>query len=539
MKQPCESEIGYVVEVNGERALVQLTVDTTTPIGEDCYPGQPGSHVEISLRNSRVIGIVTSIKMDNGRGADGRKVAECVLLGTIGPDGRFGRGIAVYPTVGQKVSMVTTADLNSIFAGFVDYQYSFAQPTQAPDQRVYLQADRFLGHHIAVLGTTGCGKSCAVVSMLQVAIARYPDTHIIVLDLHGEYAAAFREEDVLLITPDKLELPYWVMNFDEFAELTVDPNEDTARNQLTVLRDSLTRARQGQVTTDTAGITKSLTVDSPVYYKLEDLLNQIRSWNIQLVLDSSGKMVPGPLYGVFDRFLIRFESKYSDPRFAFMFSPSTYTENKSMVGLLQSFLSIDSGKRMAIIDLSGVPSEAIGVVAAVVTRLAYEFNVWNPDRDRFPILMVYEEAHNYVPRYSQGRETPAKAAIERVAKEGRKYGIGAILVSQRPTELSETVLAQCNTFVAMRLGNPDDQTYVRRLVPDAFSGLMNMLPALRTGEALLLGDSVPMPTRAMIDFPCPSPMSSDVEFSRWWAQGLHDVDVARIVKRWRARSRKL
>ncbi|MEO0081315.1 MAG: ATP-binding protein [candidate division WOR-3 bacterium] len=538
MNKCSEGEIGYVIEVNGERALVELTACTTEAMAGEYYPGQPGSHVEIALRERRVIGIVTSVRMDPAVQPP-RNVAECVLVGTLDARGRFTRGIAVYPTVGQKVNMVTAQDLASIFAGFAEFAYSFARPALAPEQRVYVQADRFFGQHIAVLGTTGCGKSCTVCSMLQAAIAKYPDTHIIVLDLHGEYAAAFNEKDVLLITPETLELPYWVLNFEEFAELTVDPAEATAKNQLTVLHDALNRARQGMTTKETAAIAKSLTVDSPVYYKLDDLVNQIRNWNIQLVLSSDGKMVPGPLYGVFDRFLIRFESKTSDPRFGFMFAPTRFKDNKSLTQLLAEFLSIDSGHRMAVIDLSGVPSEAVGVVAAVVSRLAFEFNMWNPDRDRFPILMVYEEAHNYVPRNSSVHTTPAKTAVERIAKEGRKYGVGAVLVSQRPTELSETVLSQCNTFVAMRLTNPDDQQYVRRLVPDALAGLMSMLPALRTGEALILGDSVPIPTRALIDCPNPKPQSSDVEFSRWWSKGIRDMDIDRVVKRWRARSRSL
>ncbi len=538
MKNGKESEIGYVIGVDGERARIELTACTTEPMAEGYYPGQPGSHVELILGDQRIIGIVTRVEMEREKD-QARNIVECVLVGTLDARGRFGRGLAVYPTLGQKVNMVTAQDLKSVFAGYAEFGYSFSRPTLAPKERVYVHADRFFGQHVAVLGTTGCGKSCTVCSILQASIARYPDAHIIVLDLHGEYASAFQEEDVLLITPDKLELPYWILNFEEFAELTVDPNETTAKNQLTVLHDAMSRARQGQCTQDTAAIAKSLTVDSPVYYKLEDLIGQIRNWNIQLVLDSSGKMVPGPLYGVFDRFLIRFESKTTDPRFAFMFAPSRYKDNASMGTLLADFLSIDTGKRMAILDLSGVPAEAVAVVAAVVSRIAFEFNQWNPDKDRFPILIVFEEAHNYVPRKDEGRLMPAKTAVERIAKEGRKYGVGAVVVSQRPTELSETVLAQCNNFVAMRLTNPDDQQYVRRLVPDALSGLMAMLPALRTGEALLVGDAVPIPTRVLIDFPEPAPHSADVEYSKWWSQGLRGMDVERVVKRWRARSRNL
>jgi energy-coupling factor transporter ATP-binding protein EcfA2 len=542
-------DIGSVVEVNGERALIELTVDTTTPVVGSYFAGQPGSHVKIVTEGRGVIGIVSSVRMECGAplsalardtdvGAACRRIADCILVGTVDSDGQFQRGVAVYPNVGQVVQMVSGEELRSIYSEFNEFGYSFGAPTQAPDQRAFINVNRFFGQHIAVLGTTGCGKSCTVVSMLQQAIKQYPDTHIIVLDLHGEYSAAF-PDDVLLIDPDHVELPYWVLNFDEFQDLTVDLTEETAKNQVTVLRDSLLRAREGTVGVANLRAGATVTADSPIWFDVEDLLTQIRGWNIQMVPNANGELEPGPLYGAFDRFLIRFDSKVSDPRYKFMFNPAHYQNNDSLVQMLRDFLSIDTGKRMTIVDLSGVPSEAVGVVVAVVSRFVFEFNLWNPERDRFPVLLVLEEAHNYVPSRQDQRLSSARAAIERITKEGRKYGIGTIIVSQRPKELSETVLSQCNNFVAMRLTNPDDQDYVRRLVPDALSGLMAMLPALRTGEALLLGDCVPLPTRILVDCPNPKPMSSDVEYARWWSQGIHDLDVERIVHRWRARRRDL
>jgi energy-coupling factor transporter ATP-binding protein EcfA2 len=548
MKASSDVDIGYVVEVNGERALVELHVDTTVPLAEDYFPGQPGSHVKIAVRDRNVIGIVSSISMnayhlspathDPAGPPAGRKIADCILIGTLGADGGFIRGVAVYPNVGQRVKMVTSEELKGIFSEYNEYEFSFGRPSQADDQRAYINVDRFFGQHIAVVGTTGCGKSCTVVSILQQAIQKYPDAHIVVLDLHGEYASAF-PENVTLIDADKVELPYWLLSFDEFQDLTVDMNEFSAKNQITVLRDALVRAREGTVGQDRLRKGERVTADSPVYFEIEDMLGQIRNWNIQMVPNSDGDMEPGPLYGEFDRFLIRFDSKVSDPRFKFMFSPTTYTDNDSLVQLLRDFLSIGTGSKMAIVDLSGVPSEAVGVVAAVVSRIVFEFNLWNPERDRFPILLVLEEAHNYVPSRTDYKLQAAKAAIERITKEGRKYGVGTIIVSQRPKELSETVLSQCNSFIAMRLTNPEDQAYVRKLVPDSLSGLMDMLPSLRTGEALILGDCVALPTRVMIDCPDPKPMSSDVEFAKWWSCGIKDMDVDRIVRRWRARRKDL
>jgi hypothetical protein len=279
-------DIGYVTEVNGERALVDLTVDTTVPLSNGYYPGQPGSYVKISFQDYRVIGLVSSIKMENGK--SGRKVADCVLLGTLGKNKKFVRGISVYPNVGQRVQMVDDSELDDIFSEFIEYGFSFGKPSGAESQRVYINVDKFFGQHIAVLGTTGCGKSCTVVSILQEAIKKYRNTHIVVLDLHGEYAAAFPEQ-VNLIQAENVELPYWLLNFEEFVDLTVDLSEPTAKNQIIVLRDSLMRARQAWDTRERLGLGSSITADSPVYFDLDDMISMLRDWNIQMVYNAQGE----------------------------------------------------------------------------------------------------------------------------------------------------------------------------------------------------------------------------------------------------------
>jgi DNA helicase HerA-like ATPase len=542
-------EIGLVVEVTGERALAELTVDTTVPLKGDYYPGQPGSYVKIPFRDSAVIGTVSGVRAADGprspRTGAGeslpRRIASILMIGTIDNRGMFSRGVAVYPNVGQEVLMVSSRELNEVFSEYVHFGFSFGSPVQAPDQRAYIHVDRFFGRHTALLGTTGCGKSCTVATILQRAVKTYPDTHIVVLDLHGEYSAAF-PNDVRVIEADKVELPYWMLDFEEFTNLTVDPTEFSYQNQLSVLRNAILQARQSTDRREGLNLGEAVTVDSPIYYTLDDMLGLIRGFNIQMVpsADSrSGTMDRGPLFGAFDRFMIRFEARQSDPRFRFMFSPRTYLDNRSMIDLLKEYLSIDVGTRMTIIDLSGIPSEAVGVVVAVVARVVFEFNLWNPARSRFPILMVFEEAHNYVPNRFDPHFTATKKAVERIAKEGRKYGIGMMAVSQRPKELDETVLSSCNTFVVMRTTNPEDQNYVRRLVPDSLAGMMDILPSLRTGEALVLGDALAMPSRILIDTPDPKPLSADVLFSEWWADGIKEMDVERVVRRWRSRQHDL
>lgn len=529
--------IGEVIEVTGDKVLVEITADPTKPLIGDYYPGQPGTHLKITFRNHIIIGIISSIKFESPNGLrDRSKIAECILIGTLKPDHKFVRGVAMYPNIGLPAQMVTLEELDKIFAEYRHFDFSFATLADDERQRVYVNIDKLFSHHLAVLGNTGCGKSCAVAKILQQVIKKYPSTHIIVFDLHGEYAAAF-PNDVSVIEADKVELPHWLLSFDEFIDLNVDLNELSAKNQITVIRDAMLRARQGTDSDQNLGLGASLTVDSPVYYDVNDMINLIRNWNIQMVYNDEGKLVPGPLHGIFDRFLIRFDTRMSDPRYWFIYRPKNYSSDNSLIELLKTHLSINNGKRMTIIDLSGIPSETIGVVVAVVSRLAFEFNLWNNERHKLPILMVYEEAHNLVPRDRNLGFPVAYKAVERIAKEGRKYGIGAIFVSQRPNELSETIISQCNNFIAMRLTNPDDQEYVRKLVPDSAAGLMKMAPSLRTGEALLLGDAVVMPSRIVIDLPEPEPKSSDVEFAKGWAESPKPIDIERVVKRWRTRRR--
>jgi len=548
MVSEINKQIGYVIEVSGDKAVVELTADPTVPLEGDYYPGQPGSYVKVPFRDINIIGLISNIRMQDitpltkpeqeaAAETVSKKVGECLLIGTLSHEHKFTRGVSVYPNVGQKVEMVSATELKDIFSEFVSQDFSFACLTKAEEQRAFIHVNRFFGKHVACLGTTGSGKSCTVASILQTTIKKYPDTHILVIDLHGEYATAF-PENTLLIEADKVELPYWLLNFEEFQDLAVDITEFTAHNQITGLRDALLQARQKTDEVEKLGLGNAVTIDSPIYFNLQEMLEQIREWNEEMVPGAKG-LKKGPLNGVFDRFLIRFDSKINDPRFRFMFSPQKYSDNTSLSDLLKEYLSIDSGKRMAVIDLSGIPFEAVGVVVSVISRVVYEFNFWNPERRKFPILMLFEEAHNYIPNRPEAKFAAAKSAVERLAKEGRKYGIGIIVVSQRPKELSETVISQCNTFISMRLTNPEDQNYIRRLVPDALAGLMDMLPSLRTGEALIVGDSVVMPTRALVDMPNPEPKSGDVDFAQNWAEGIKGLDVDRIVKRWRARQKEL
>jgi len=244
------------------------------------------------------------------------------------------------------------------------------------------------------------------------------------------------------------------------------------------------------------------------------------------------------MFGDFDRFLIRLESRMNDLRYDFLLKPKIRTSSASLSDMLRDFVGLGQKKvAVTVIDLSSVPFDVRPTVAAQVGRLAFEFNYWNPRYREFPILLMCEEAHSYIPRDSDNQFAGARKSMERIAKEGRKYGVGLAVVSQRPHEVSETVLAQCGTFICLRITNPDDQSYVRSLVPESEGDLVNVLAGLGRGEALVLGEAVPLPTRIQFSAPNPAPNSDDVDFYSSWKTGPEDLDVDAIVSRWRSQER--
>ena len=261
-----------------------------------------------------------------------------------------------------------------------------------------------------------------------------------------------------------LEIPYWLMTFAELCELLIEHSEREATNQTAFFRDALLEGRkyENANANPVLGLSR-VTVDTPIYFSLDDLLQKAREKNVERV----GKR-QGPMFGSFDRFLMRIESKLNDQRYDFLLNPKNRITSVSLSGLLRDFVGLGEPKRpVTVIDLSSVPFDVRPTVAAQIGRLAFEFNYWNPKYREFPILLVCEEAHAYIPRESDSQFAGSRKAMERIAKEGRKYGVGLAVVSQRPHEVSETVLAQCGTFVCLRITNPNDQSYIRSLVPES------------------------------------------------------------------------
>ncbi|MBM4161683.1 MAG: ATP-binding protein [Ignavibacteria bacterium] len=495
--------------------------------GRVYYVGQIGSYVLIPVGKLIIVSMVSEFKKidfsENGKLSQ-RCVMDLDLVGTV-KAGRYERGVSVVPPVDSPVFIAEDADLTAVFSVFRKYGFSVGQLSLFERERAYLDPNRFFGKHLAILGSSGSGKSCTVSSILQ-KVATYPDTNVIILDIHNEYSSAFPDSSKRLDIAE-LELPYWLMNLAELEEMFIDPRDENAASQVSVLKDLVVASKKGK----NPQLSDIITVDTPVYFDLSEVRAKIQYLDTEKISGLGTAPKEGPFYGKFARFLVRLDSRLNDPRYSFMFKPREYVQSSSFKDLLNMMFGGDQTEQITIMDLSGVPFDIVNTIVSLLGRLAFDFNFWNANRRDFPILLVFEEAHNYLPS-GQAGSGAARRTVERIAKEGRKYGVSCLIVSQRPAEVSETILAQCNNFVILRLTNPVDQNYVRKVMSDTFAGLVDTLPALRQGEALIVGEAIPMPLRVQIDYPNPEPSSADIKFFDKWKQSDVKTDIPEVVERW-------
>lgn len=566
MPQPAKTVIGYVVDVQGNQFTASLVEDDqgrapTVTIGdEDILVGQIGSYVAIRQNNVNIVAIVTRMTEqealaaptietpgeDTARLPFAKRIARLTPIGSIRADGQLDRGVGRYPTTGAEVHAVCSAEVGKMFERFQSKGFSVGTVATHPSLKVCLDPSNLFGRHFAILGQTGSGKSWTVAALVQRTVAVMPRAHIIILDLHGEYCwkredgtrhYAFADAIVRHVDARELEIPYWLMTYAELCDLLIDHTDFSAHNQVAAFRDVLGRLRAAEGASPGLGLPRT-TLDTPVFFDLAALRAEIESMNGQVPGKTPGKLIDGTLTGKFDNFLMRLDSKLNDVRYDFLLKPKIRKDSASLSSLLRDFVGLGTPKSaVTVIDLSSVPFDVRPTVAAQIGRLAFEFNYWNPQYREFPILLMCEEAHAYIPRASESQFAGSRKSMERIAKEGRKYGVGLAVVSQRPHEVSETVLAQCGTFICLRITNPDDQAYVRSLVPESEGDLVSVLAGLGRGEALVLGEAVPLPTRLQFDKPNPTPNSDDVDFYAKWRDGPTDLDVDAIVKRWRSQER--
>jgi hypothetical protein len=421
----------------------------------------------------------------------------------------------------------------------------------------YIDGDKLFQRHAALLGSTGSGKSFTVASILEQS-AQLPHANIVVLDLHGEYssmkfASHYRIAGIGDIKAKKesaIFLPFWLLNYDEMQSLFVDRSEESAPNQASELMKQVIDLKKKYIEEVKATeLLDGFTVDTPVPYKLADLIEAIAEKDREMVQGSKGEK-QGPLFGKLTRFLNRVNVKTKDRRYAFMYqAPAEYETYDSLHQLAKKLLGTGDMKDgvnpgIKIIDFSEVPSDILPVVVGLVARLVYQIQFWtSPGADgdaRHPVVIVCDEAHLYLPSSAASTGPLEKRALEnfeRIAKEGRKYGVGLMVVSQRPSDVSTTILSQCSNIIALRLANKTDQAVVRQLLPESLEGLMEVLPTLDVGEAVVVGDATLLPTRIKMSKPKHEPRSATIPFWTRWAKPKADVDLVAAVENMRRQSR--
>jgi hypothetical protein len=532
-KAEAMSAIGEVVEIAGSGSQIRMNAATLMALQSHhdasvAMSGQVGSQIKMLVGASWLLANVRTLRAaDNGD-----LIAHVDFLGEGGKDStgtlsNFRRGVTRYPIPGCAVLPVTTEDLRAIFAASDEPHIEIGTVYPTDDIRGALYVDPMLSKHFAVLGSTGTGKSTSVALILHRISQLSPEGHIVMIDPHGEYSAAFKECGEIF-NVDNLQLPYWLMNFEEHCEVLLTTQDAERQRDADILAKCLLAARVKGKDMSTLG---KVTVDSPIPYLLTDL-NAILV-NEMGKLDRVGDTLP------FQRLKTKLDELRADPRYTFMYSGMLVSD--SMAALLSKMFRLPSqGRPISIVDVSGVPSEVTSVVVSVLARMVFDYAIWSRTEAQRPLLLVCEEAHRYVPKDENASGQAVRKILERIAKEGRKYGVSLGLITQRPSDLAEGVLSQCGTIISMRLNNDRDQACVRAAMPEGARGFLDAIPALRNRECIVCGEGVAIPIRVRFDDlePEKRPASSDPSFARLWRETGDEAGIIqRTIKRWRGHGR--
>ena len=432
--------------------------------------------------------------------------------------------------------------------------------------------------HIAIVGSTGSGKSHSVAKILQKAIGSKKGTyqglnnsHIVVFDIHSEYHTAFPNANFIDIS--NLVLPYWLLNSDELQELFIDTEANDHR-QRNVLKEAIVNNRKKYFDGDST-LKEKIHFDSPLFFDVDEILMYIKNRNnekkdknnnipyktadgethnfdtkkveclFEEEVEYTGTSASGTNNGSLINFIDRLENKINDKRLEFLFGEAS--KKISFEETLRELLGYqeEAKSNITILDLSGVPFVVLSITVSLISRILFEFGYYYKRMraenstgegaviNDVPVLLVYEEAHKYVPNNDMAKYRASRESIERIAKEGRKYGISLMLASQRPSEISETIFSQCNNFLSLRLTNPADQNYVKRLLPDTLGSIVDKMPVLKAGECLLIGDAVILPSIVQIEECDLKPSSTDIPYLQLWKEEWHSLDVEAIKKAWK------
>lgn len=516
-----------------------------------------GSYLKIEdNENATLICVIENFQIVVSNAGERDHIIEAFPLGII-KDGKFERGgdsLAIPP---KEVKPATIEEIRKIYADSISKNESltFASLATNKSVRVPINGNKFFNKHIGVVGATGSGKSHTLSTIIQRAVSEkngefnLNNSHIIIFDIHSEYKSAFPKANY--IDSGNLTLPYWLLSSEELEEFFLD-TEANDHNQRYIFKESVVNDRKKSFTGNEVEKAK-IHYDSPLYFDIQNVLDSAVAKNTELIgtgeeyvsgaKKGQEKTVQGSLYGKLTNFVNRLENKLNDNRMDFLLG--TKSKTITFEETLENLLGYNNKNKcnVTILDLSGVPFEVLSITVSLISRLLFEYGyiykrlrtALDPAEkinNDIPILLVFEEAHKYVPNSELIKYRASKQSIERIAKEGRKYGVTLLLASQRPSEISETIFSQCNNFIAMRLTNPVDQNYVKKLLPDTLGSLIDKMTSFKQGEALIVGESIILPSIVQIDCCSPQPSSNDIPYWELWKEEWKILDLPEIKKEW-------
>lgn len=592
-------EIGDVLESSANIVTVKMEFEKFETNKENI---KIGKYLKINVGNNDfMIATIKNIKAIN----DEEREKEKYILATepigIVTQETFKPGTSILPSPTEKVYIADDRVLQTIFMKNEKYNFELGKLVQDNNVKLCIDGNNFFGKHIGIVGSTGSGKSCTVAKILQQVVGidngknlnkeNTRNAHIVIFDIHSEYKSAFSIEanekfSLNYLDVEKLKLPYWLMNSEELESLFIESNENNSHNQISQFRKAILLNKQKYNPS-----LEKITYDTPIYFNINEVYNYIYNLNNEVVnkianeqqlpkvvlKDGTTKLIEdnkeyfndifnfvpnstsaaskasnGPFNGEFDRFIVRLENKINDKRLEFIMNPQkedkTEYKTEDFSKILKQFLGYLNKANISIIDLSGVPFEVLSITVSLISRLAFDFAFHysklkheNNETNDVPFLIVCEEAHNYIPKKGGADYEASKKSIERIAKEGRKYGLSVMVVSQRPSEVSDTIFAQCNNFISLRLTNMTDQNYIKNLLPNNTNSIADILPILAPGELLVVGDATPIPAIIRMDKPSPEPKSENVKVYNVWKEEWKEIDknnndkitIDDVIKRWK------
>jgi hypothetical protein len=585
------SKIGQVLSCAPEAIVV--IVDDLKVFEANKSSLQVGRYLRIAQGNNDfTVATIRNVRGISAQDEDGNPAwqfqIECQAVGTLVDGTTFERGSLLLPVPTEPVFAAGKETLDAMFADDSEYQFTLGQLSLNKSIALKLNGNRFFSKHIAVVGSTGSGKSCAVSRILQniVGIAGHENSnigkqnnsHIVMFDIHDEYSAAFslpkaQSFNLNRLDIDTLCLPYWLMNSEELESMFIESNEENSHNQVSQFKQAVISNKERHNPK-----IKEMTYDTPVYFSIEEVCRYIENINREVIGRLENENLPklldgtlvkdrsdyfskvcsfvtasqaklekannGPFNGEFNRFVSRLETKLADKRLRFLLHSKKPNgdpfKTDDFAEIMQQFLGYLNKANITIVDLSGIPFEVLSITVSLVSRLIFDFCFHysklrheQSELNDVPVMIVCEEAHNYIPQRNDAAYRSSRKSLERVAKEGRKYGLSLMVVSQRPSEVSETIFAQCSTFLALRLTNDSDQNYVRRLFPDNSNGITDILPNLAPGECVVVGDAVLLPAVVQMPMPNPEPQSQSVRVYEEWTELWKDIAFSDVISRWR------